>query len=70
MDNLEAIMTPGPFLAQRCKKEEKIWRLCTTWACLHAILANHSPRNYHFLVNGLDLLIAVLPRVHGLAVLV
>lgn len=38
--------------------------------CICAILANHSPHNYHFLVNGLDLLITILPCVHSLGVLV
>lgn len=37
---------------------------------IHACVlhVNHSPHNYHFLVNGLDLLITILPCVHGMCV--
>lgn len=33
--------------------------------CVCVIHVNHSPHNYHFLVNGSDLLITILPRVHA-----
>lgn len=63
-------MTLGPFPAEAYKGRRELppAHRVSTRPCSRAVPANHSPHNYHFLVNGLDLLITILPRVHGLGV--